>query len=75
MRTRPIADDSAKKRRQSAELARGARFWLDLRESLDESRARGIPLAEAKRRLDERLAAEGLQRPAKRGTHRRSAAR
>jgi hypothetical protein len=50
-------DDAAKKRRQAAELARGARFWLDLRESLDESRARGIPLAEAKRRLEERLAA------------------
>jgi hypothetical protein len=75
MRTRPITDDAARKSRQAAELARGARFWLDLRESLDESRAGGISLAEAKRRLDERLAAEGIKRPAKRRTHRRSPSR
>jgi hypothetical protein len=75
MRTRPITDEAAKKSRQAAELARGTRFWLDVRESLDESRAGGISLAEAKRRLDERLAAEGTKRPAKRRSHRRSSAR
>ena len=75
MRTRPITDDAAKKSRPAAELARGARFWLDLRESLDESRAGGISLAEAKRRLDERLAAEGIKRPAKRRIYRRSSPR
>lgn len=63
MGTRPITDDAAKKGRQAAGLARCARFWLDLRESLDESRAGGISLAEAKRRLDERLAAQGIKRP------------
>jgi len=57
----------AKKKRQALEIAHGARFWLGLRSSLDECRARGIPLAEAKRRLEERLAAEGrAQKPQRR---------
>jgi hypothetical protein len=59
MKSRAITEDAAKKKREALEFARGARFWLNLRSSLDESRARGIPLAEAKRRLEERLAAEG----------------
>ncbi len=75
MKPRLIADDAAKKRRDATELARGARFLLDLRESLEEARTRGIPLAYAKRRLDERLVAEGVQRPTKRETHRRPATR
>ena len=47
------------KKREAVELAQGARFWLGLRSSLEECRARGIPLAGAERRLQERLAAEG----------------
>jgi hypothetical protein len=37
----------------------GSSFWLNLRSSLDECRAHGISLAEAKRRLEARLVAEG----------------
>jgi hypothetical protein len=58
MKSRAITEDAAKKKRETLEFARGARFWLNLRSSLDESRARGIPLAEANRRLEKRLAAE-----------------
>ena len=58
MKRRRIAEGTSKKR-EALELAQGARFWLGLRSSLDECRTRGIPLAEAKRRLQERLAAEG----------------
>jgi hypothetical protein len=72
---KPITDDAGKKRREAAELACGTRFLLDLRESLDEARVRGIPLAAAKRRLDARLAAEGLQRPARKSGPRRPPAR
>jgi hypothetical protein len=50
---------TARRKRTAVALARGARFWLNLRDSLDQSRTRGITLAEAKRRLAERLAAEG----------------
>ena len=75
MKPRSIIDDAAKKRSDSAEVARGARFLLDLRESLDEARTSGIPLADAKRRLDARLAAEGIQRPAKKGPRRRQVTR
>ena len=57
MKRRRIAEGTSKKR-EALELAQGARFWLGLRSSLDKSRARGIPLAEAKRRLEKRLAAE-----------------
>jgi len=74
MKPRSITDDAARKRRDAAELAGGARFLLALRESLDEARTRGIPLAEAKRRLEGRLAAEGVKRPARKGTQRRPAA-
>ncbi len=56
MKRRRTGEDTGKKRET---LAQGARFWLGLRSSLDECRARGIPLAEAKRRLEKRLAAEG----------------
>ncbi len=72
MKARAITDDGTKKRREALEMARGARLWMNLRTSLDESRARGIPLAEAKRLLQERLAAEG-RRPAKRPQRRRAA--
>ena len=57
MKRRRIAEGTSKKR-EALKLAQGARFWLGLRSSLDESRARGIPLAEARRRLEKRLAAE-----------------
>lgn len=65
MKARAVTDDVAKKRREALEYARGARFWMNLRTSLDECRARGIPLAEAKRLLQERLAAEGRGTPKK----------
>jgi hypothetical protein len=60
---------AAKTKREAVEYARGARFWMNLRTSLDECRARGIPLAEAKRLLRERLAAKG------RGTKKQTAQR
>jgi hypothetical protein len=47
------------KRIPRLDLARGVRLLLSLRDSLDQSRARGLSLAEAKRRLAKRLAAEG----------------
>lgn len=51
---------SAKAKREALKYARGARFWMNLRTSLDECRACGIPLAEAKRLLlQKRLAARG----------------
>jgi hypothetical protein len=59
MKSRAITEDAAKKKREAVELAQGARFWLGLHSSLDECRARGIPLTEAKRRLEKRLATEG----------------
>jgi len=73
MKARAITDDVARKRREALEMARGARLWMNLRTSLDESRASGIPLAEAKRLLRERLAAEGrtaTKRPQRRRTSR-----
>jgi hypothetical protein len=73
MKARAVTDEVTKKRREALETARGARFWMNLRTSLDESRARGIPLAEAKRLLQERLAAEG--RTATKRPQRRRAAR
>jgi hypothetical protein len=42
---------TAKTKRDALEYGRGARFWTNLRTSLDECRARGMPLAEAKRLL------------------------
>jgi hypothetical protein len=70
MKPKPVvsATAAARKKRQALELARGTRFWLNLRSSLDESREHGIPLAEARRRLDERLSVEA------RGQRRRKAA-
>jgi hypothetical protein len=59
MKSRAITEDAAKKKREALALAHDARFWLNLRSSLDECRASGIPLAEAKRRLAERLGTEG----------------
>ncbi len=58
MKARAMTDEVAKKRRDALEVARGARFWMDLRTSLDDCRARGIPLREAKRMLRDRLTAE-----------------
>jgi hypothetical protein len=58
-------------KRETQEFARGERFWLNLRSSVEECRARGIPLAEAKRRLEKRLAAE--QHGAKKSPRRRAA--
>jgi hypothetical protein len=72
MKARAITVDVTRKRREALEMARGARLWMNLRTSLDESRARGIPLAEAKRLLQERLAAEGRTAP-KRPQRRRAA--
>ena len=72
MKARAISDDPTRKRREALETARGARFWMNLRTSLDESRARGIPLAEAKRLLQKRLADEG-QTTTKRPRRRRAA--
>jgi predicted mannosyl-3-phosphoglycerate phosphatase (HAD superfamily) len=72
MKPRPIPEDAAKKKREALELAHGARFWLKLRSSLDESRAHGIPLTEAKRRLEARLVAEGnasKKSPRRRAAH------
>ena len=46
-----------RKKRPASELARGVRFLVSLRESLEQSRTHGISLAEAKRRLAERLGA------------------
>jgi hypothetical protein len=73
MKARAVTDEVAKKRREALEVARGARFWMNLRTSLDECRAHGISLAQAKRLLHERLAAEGRETPKK--TQRRRAAR
>jgi hypothetical protein len=73
MKARAITDDATRKRREALEMARGASLWMNLRTSLDESRARGIPLAEAKRLLQERLAAGA--RTATRRAQRRRAAR
>ena len=72
MKSRAITEDAAKKKREALEFARGARFWLNLRSSLDECRAHGIPLAEAKRRLEARLVAEGhgsKKAPRRRAAH------
>jgi hypothetical protein len=52
---------SAKTKRAALEYAHGARFWTNLRTSMDECRARGIPLPEAKRLLQERLAVESRE--------------
>lgn len=64
---------AAKKR--ADEPMRGVCLLLDLGESLDQSRARGITLAEARRRLAKRLAVEGWDakriRRAIGATHRR----
>jgi hypothetical protein len=68
------AQAAAKRNREATELARGVRFWLNLRESLEESRAHGISLAEARRRLDVRLAAEGRRLPARKKTARQRSA-
>jgi hypothetical protein len=61
---------AARKKRQALELARGTRFWLNLRASLDESREHGIPLAEARRRLDERLSVEARGQRRRKAAHR-----
>ncbi|HJX52095.1 MAG TPA: hypothetical protein VJ801_04955 [Polyangia bacterium] len=50
-----------------------ARFWMNLRTSLDERRARGVPLAEAKRLLQQRLAVEDRGTAKKRRQARRGA--
>ena len=47
--------EPARKKRAASDLARGVRFLLNLHDSLDQSRRHGITLAEAKRRLAERL--------------------
>ena len=60
----PIAK-TARKKRAAMELAGGMRLWLNLGDSLRQSRASGITLAEAKNRLAERLAAEVPSRPRK----------
>ena len=65
---------TAKPKREALEYARGASFWMNLRTSLDECRARGIPLAEAKRLLQQRLAAKG-RGTAKKTTQRRKSTR
>jgi hypothetical protein len=59
MKTKRIASNEASRKKHADELVRGVRLLLDLRESLDQARARGITLAEAERQLARRLAAEG----------------
>ena len=60
MKTKQVRTaETARKKRAAVELARGTRFWSNLRDSLAQSRMRGITLAEAKRRLAERLAEDG----------------
>lgn len=78
MKTKQVPPaQAARKKRAAAELARGMRFWLNLHDSLAQSRTRGIPLEEAKGRLAERLAAEssaGPSKPRRRVSRRRRAA-
>ena len=66
MKAKAISSSDAARKKRALQLAHGTRFWLNLRGSLEESRARGISLDEAKRRLAERLAAEARPRPRKR---------
>jgi hypothetical protein len=64
MKTKRVSNaEGGSEKRASRELARGVRLLLSLSDSLDQSRARGISLAEAKRRLRKRLAAEGSTVP------------
>jgi hypothetical protein len=71
--SRVLARGNARNRRDVLDLARGARFWMNLRTSLDECRARGVPLAEAKRLLQQRLAVEDRGTAKKRRRARRVA--
>jgi hypothetical protein len=59
MKTKRIASREAPRKKHGDELVRGIRLILDLREAFDQSVAHGITLAEAERRLAQRLAAEG----------------
>jgi hypothetical protein len=66
--TRVPSADTHRTKRPGHDLARGMRLLLNLRESLGESRVRGITLADAKRRLVARLApgASTPKKPARR---------
>jgi hypothetical protein len=65
---------AAKAKREAMEYARGASLWMNLRTSMDDCRARGISMAEAKRLLQQRLAAKG-RGSAKKTTQGRKSAR
>lgn len=66
MKTKRVSNvEGGRENREARELARGVRLLLTLRDSLNQSRTRGISLAEAKRRLAKRLAAEGAAAPDK----------
>ena len=72
MKTNPATSRrSTAKRRRVHEVARDARFWLDLRASYEEAKVNGISLEEATRRLEAREAAEKEPRAARARTRRR----
>ncbi len=58
--------------RRERKLAQTRALWIDLAARLQQSRTHGIPLEEAKKRLEEREAREKAQRARRR---RRTAAR
>ncbi len=50
--------EPVRKKEAASEFARGVRFLVNLRDSLEQSRTHGITLVEAKRQFAKRLSAE-----------------